>query len=55
MILPVNDGGENEVLAGLRDASEIVGDGEKALELREVLHADLLDGRAELEVLEAIV
>ena len=54
MILPVNDGGENEVLAGLRDASEIVGDGEKALELREVLHADLLDGRAELEVLLSV-
>ena len=52
--LPVNDGGENEILAGLRDAAEVVGDGQKSLQLREVLHANLLNRRAELEVLLSV-
>lgn len=52
--LPVNDGRENKILAGLCDAAEVVGDGQKSLQLREVLHSNLLDRRAELQVLLSV-
>ena len=47
----LDDKGEDEVLGRLAHPAEVVGDGEEALELGEVLHPNHLDGWPELELL----
>ena len=42
---------KDQILLSLSDSFEIFRNGEKSLELSEIFHSDLLNGRSELELL----